>query len=535
MRLIFSVLIFTLCICTSAAAQHEHGGGLVGGLVPREIIERPVPIRTGIGKVQHPTSTKSSEAQAFYEQGLAYLHSYVWLEAARSFNQSLRLDPSFALAWVGMSRAYSGLEDAKAAGEAQAKAKELAETVTPREKRWIAARTLQLDSISDRQNGNKRFAYIAALDEALEYEPHDAELWTLRGNAEEPGGASGRGQRGGASSIVFYHEAIRRVPGHFGAHHYLIHSYEMVGLFDEALKHGAVYAAAASQIPHALHMYGHDLMKTGQIDKAIEIFGRARKLEHDYYEHEKILRDYDWHHTHNTVLLALSYRHMGQVTEAQRLLDDAASVPQSSQGRGSYYWGLVADLLVARGKYGEALEIAQKMIASGTGNGRVLGNAIAVRARVGQGKIDEARKHLSDLPGGVEGTERASVLEIDLARGEFQLRTGQRETGAKILTSVMARARRQRTPDGWIEGLFTLETIFHIARTAGDWNLAAQASALLLEHDKAYGGSRYAAALVAEHEGKTADASQALADAAKLWKSADADYAPVKEMRRKTR
>jgi hypothetical protein len=46
-------------------------------------------------------------------------------------------------------------------------------------------------------------------------------------------------------------------------------------------------------------------MKTGQIDKAIDIFGRARKLEHDY-EREKILRDYDWHHTHNTALLALS-------------------------------------------------------------------------------------------------------------------------------------------------------------------------------------------------------------------------------------
>jgi len=99
---------------------------------------------------------------------------------------------------------------------------------------------------------------------------------------------------------------------------------------------------------------------------------------------------------------------------------------------------------------------------------------------------------------------------------------------------VMTRARRQRTPDGWIEGLFTLETIFHVARAAGDWDLARKASALLLEHDKAYGGSQYAAALVAEHEGKSVEAQAALAEAARRWTTADADYAPVRELRRKS-
>jgi tetratricopeptide (TPR) repeat protein len=531
MRHVVTVVTFSLLVCSSAAAQHASHEPLVGGRVPREIIERPVPLRTGIGKVKHSTSTQLPDAQAFYEQGLAYLHSFVWLEAARSFNQALRLDPKLALAWVGLSRAYSGLEDPKAAGEAQAKAKEFSEGVTPREERWIRLRTLQLESMTDRQNGNKRLAYVAALDEALEHDPQDAELWTLRGNVEEVGpGASGRGQRGGASSIVFYHEAIRRVPGHFGAHHYLIHSYEQVGLFEEALKHGQVYSAAASQVPHALHMYGHDLMKTGQMDKAIEIFGRARKLEQAYYEGEKILRDYDWHHTHNTALLALSHRHMGQVAEAQRLLEDAASVPQPSEGRASYFRSLVADLLVARGKNDEALEIAKRLTAGKSGNSRNVGNAIAARALVAQGKSDEARKRLSELPGGLEGTGGAAV-EVDLARGEFLLRTGQREAGNKILTAALTRARRQRSPDGWIEGLFTLETIFHVARAAGDWDLARRASALLIEHDNAYGGSQFAAALVADRDGKRAEAKAALADAARLWKNADADHAPVREIR----
>jgi hypothetical protein len=78
-----------------------------------------------------------------------------------------------------------------------------------------------------------------------------------------------------------------------------------------------------------------------------------------------------------------------------------------------------------------------------------------------------------------------------------------------------------------------LETIFHVARAARDWDLARRASVLLIEHDKAYGGSQYAAALVADQDGKRTETKAALADAARLWKNADADYAPVLELRRR--
>ena len=110
------------------------------GWVPREILERPVPLRTGTGNTADVATTNSSEALAFYRQGLNYLHGYVWIEAARSFQQALRVDPQLALAYWGLSRTWSGLDDQDAAVTAAKRAQELAKNATPREQRRIALR-----------------------------------------------------------------------------------------------------------------------------------------------------------------------------------------------------------------------------------------------------------------------------------------------------------------------------------------------------------------------------------------------------------
>src|SRR5712691_9735003 len=73
-----------------ALGQHEtHEMHELIGWVPQEILEHPVVLRKEIGNAHEKVTTGSSQAQAFYDQGLNYLDSYVWIEAARSFNQAL--------------------------------------------------------------------------------------------------------------------------------------------------------------------------------------------------------------------------------------------------------------------------------------------------------------------------------------------------------------------------------------------------------------------------------------------------------------
>jgi hypothetical protein len=83
---------------------------------------------------------------------------------------------------------------------------------------------------------------------------------------ERFGALAGRGQRGGAASVAFYRQALTVFPDHFAAHHYLIHSYETINQIELALEHGAIYAGLAAAIPHAHHMYGHDLRRVGRVE-----------------------------------------------------------------------------------------------------------------------------------------------------------------------------------------------------------------------------------------------------------------------------
>ena len=194
----------------------------------------------------------------------------MWIEASRSFYQALRLDPNLAMAYLGMSYVHSGLDNTAAAGSSwrgrrrsrRASASESAGASNPRE----AARR------DRRYQGRRRFlAYKKAIDDALAKDLEDPVLWILRGNAEEAN-ASGRGQRGTASSVAFYQAVLRLVPDHATAHHYLVHSYETIGRIDKALEHGEVYARLSSSIPHAAHMWGHDLRRVGRVDEAIAQF-----------------------------------------------------------------------------------------------------------------------------------------------------------------------------------------------------------------------------------------------------------------------
>jgi len=57
----------------------------------------------GLGEVHHPVSTKNSQAQQFFDQGLKLVFGFNHDEARKSFQRAAELDPKLAMAWWGVS------------------------------------------------------------------------------------------------------------------------------------------------------------------------------------------------------------------------------------------------------------------------------------------------------------------------------------------------------------------------------------------------------------------------------------------------
>jgi len=533
-----ALLVIALLSIGEARAQDDPHAACAAPptYVPADLLERPVPLRPGVGNSHEPVTTTSAEAQVFYDQGLNYLESYVWIEASRSFHQALRLDPKLAMACLGLSRVHSGLDDIAGATRFCEKARALAAGASERERRRIAIREKQLASMDDLESAEKFLAYKKSIDDALAADLDDPQLWLLRGNAEEPN-ASGRGQRGTAASVAYYEAVLRLVPDHASAHHFLIHTYETIGRIDRALAHGEAFARLSPAIPHAAHMWGHDLRRVGQVDAAIAQFRQADSLELAYYAKEKLSPSLDWHHGHNLDLLSTCYQHKGQMKLAEKTMRSAAALAVVDAYR-AFNRRELPSFLLHRARYAEALDEARVLVATAFPQSRAVGHALAGQALLGLGRTDEAGKELEAARGALEEVPRVALGLIprrsavapwvDALRGELLLRQGRRGEGAVVLTDVVRALRASPGPDAWSQSLFRLESMARTAREVGDWDLAGFIAAEMLDHDPAYGGSHLAQALVLRHRGDAAGHRREIEAARGTWRDADADLAELK-------
>src|SRR5438034_9082449 len=91
----------------------------------------------GTGKVKIKITTKHSEAQAFFNQGVGQLHGFWYFEAERSFRQVAALDTNCAMAYLGM--AYANTENRSRAQKFIVKAFERKASAGRREQLYIDA------------------------------------------------------------------------------------------------------------------------------------------------------------------------------------------------------------------------------------------------------------------------------------------------------------------------------------------------------------------------------------------------------------
>lgn len=513
------------------AQADEHANHAMVGWVPDEVLSRPVALRGGIGIYHEKVSTSSPMAQKFYDQGVAYLHSYVWIEAARAFHQALRSDPKMAMAYLGLSYAYSPM-DYRAARTALDRAESLSASADDREHRRMAIRRAQLDAMAAAGSAEavpKLLAFRQEIDGALAAYPDDVELLLLRGHAEEPT-PFGDGQGCVASATAYYQRALAISPDNFAAHHFLAHCYENQGKFSDALEEARIYAQMAPQIPHAQHMYGHELRCVGRTEEAIAFFLKAETLENDYYRRENIPAALDWHHAHNLSLLASAYQYEGQLHLAERYFAAERQLTPFTE-YAAFNRKDWPEFLLNRGDFGRALEAAKEMARSTSALSRTAGHCLAGLALVGLRRDSEAEVELKSAAADSRGLNRADAAAVspylDLLQLAVMLGRGSLADAPALIDRISRYTRRATSADSWSQGLFRVEVLSNLARETGQWDVAEQLAALMLAVDPYYGGSHYAKALVLEHRGDRAAATQEFDAAKKYWESADMDFPPL--------
>ena len=346
--------LFSLAILAFAlsAAENKTGTGAAKEGVKEGVKEKdmcspppgsiapslPAHLMTGQGNIHFAITTTNPQAQKFFDQGVAQMHSFWAMEAERSFLQAAALDPEAPMPWWGVAMVAAGdyrprhqLErdtpakpGAKKASEplkggparaqqAALKAVQLSEApgkATDLEKLYIASIAAR------RQAPDSNAAYIAGLRQVLAQFPDEVEAgsylalhlmrgYTLPSRTPRPDTME---------AVALLRTLVVKFPEHAGVHHYIIHGWEGSSFASEAWPSCEKYPLLVTNIPHALHMPGHIWAQTGRWPEAEKSFTDAAANEISYMNADALYGNY--HHAHNVEFLITTYGFDGDFAKA---------------------------------------------------------------------------------------------------------------------------------------------------------------------------------------------------------------------------
>ncbi len=253
-------------------------------------------------RAHHPVSTASSQAQAYFDQGLTLLYAYNRAASRVAFQNAAKADPGLAMASWGVAMSYGpninvpiDAAGEKAAVAALATAHSLAAIrATSEERALIDAATARYSTTPKADLAALDRAYCAAMRTVMHVYPDDDDVaalfadsamdlhpWALYTVAGDP-------VPGTAEIVATLEGAMARTPLHIGANHFYIHATEASRKPGRALV-SAMRLRAMNFEPaaaHLVHMPAHTLMRVGDYAGAVAVNSSATMHDRMYLLHE---------------------------------------------------------------------------------------------------------------------------------------------------------------------------------------------------------------------------------------------------------
>ena len=287
------------------ASQHAHTGTTPAG--------GAVPVFTGLGGVHHRISTKSAEAQRFFDQGLRLAYAFNHDEAVRSFEKAAAADPKCAMCWWGVGLALGpninmpmSVDAEVRANKALDRARSLSAHATEAERDYIAALSTRYANPAGEKRAERDSAYADAMRALMKRYPTDDDaavlcaeslmdlrpwnLWTVGGDPQP-----------GTNEIVSILEGVmKRARNHTGALHLYIHTLEASPHPERAVPAADRLANLTPDAGHLIHMPTHIYLRVGRYDDAERLNARAVKVDRAYIDKWKIDGTYRYmYYPHN--------------------------------------------------------------------------------------------------------------------------------------------------------------------------------------------------------------------------------------------
>jgi tetratricopeptide (TPR) repeat protein len=395
-------------------------GSLILSGIERPLQAQPipnvVPLQEGLGGHHYPIFTDVAKAQQYFDQGLVLSYGFNHAEAARSFQEAQKLDPTCAMCYWGeaivlgpninapmdpsvVSRAYAAVEKALSLMEGGTeKEQALIQALAKRYAKEVLKNRSSLDeAYAEAMRGvAKRFAddpvIGSLLAEAL-MDLHPWNFWTKGGEAKP-----------WTPEIVSTLESVLDTDvNHPLANHLYIHLMEASPHPEKAIPSAERLPALVPGSGHLVHMPAHIYIRVGRYQDAVVANQRAVKVDQHYlnHSHEESIYTaaYVPHNYH--FLWAAAIKIGRQQLAMQAAQDTAAKVnPEMMRDPGfggtlQHFWTLPLYTKALFGKWPEIL--ANPAPPADLMYPTAIWHYARGLALVRQGKLDDAQQELMQL------------------------------------------------------------------------------------------------------------------------------------------
>jgi len=423
----------------------------------------------GLGSFHRAISTRSPQAQQYFDQGMRLLWAFNHDESTRSFARAAELDPDCAICLWGVALTAGPNYNLPMMAQARARiaydsvrrATALVSHASPVEAaliRALAARYPTPQALDPTSAGPVLKAYASAMREVAQQYPADLDVQTMYAealmttNAWNLWSRDGHPAPGTEEIVAVLESVLARDPQHPGANHYYIHALEASPHPEKAIVAAERLRGMMPAAGHLEHMPAHIMQRVGRYADAAEANRRGAAADRAYLARVTPPDYYPMYVAHNFQFLAYSTAMQGRKAEtlaavaaARQTVPESMllAMPGSDWSAAEYYLALVRfgmwDQLLAEPRPNPGLKAL-------TG-GYLFATAVALteRHRIPEAEariaeLDRLRASLApDVPAGFNTAPDVLALASTVARAKIACANADRAGCRRLLDDATAK------------------------------------------------------------------------------------------------